>query len=148
MIKSKAEGVAFFVSDKGQIEEILVDQLSLFETPNRGKGKLFQNMIDEANRQKAYEFLLDVKTNRVSFDYQMNVSISGALKTIYFMGLSINDRILIIGGNNHHEVVEFANRFQQINNEQANLIRSLIKKQYEPLKNVEKDDFAIEEITK
>ncbi len=147
MNNSKVEGIAFFCTDSGLITEVIHDGLGINSLSTKMEGKLFQNFIDEANRSKAFEFLVAIKTNSIAIDYQLNLSILNEIKTLYFMGLQVDNKILITGANTPRDSVEFTNDMQQISNEQANLIRSLIKnKSKQPAGSV--DDSLYNEISK
>jgi signal transduction histidine kinase len=147
MKPDKPLGIAFYCKVNGVIDEIITDDFGIISGRNGGVGKLFQNMIDEASRQKAFEFLVEVKSNRIAFDYQMNLPVDGVVKTLYFIGVLVTEKILVVGANNHKDVVDFTNRMQEISNEQANLIRSLIKVQHMPQQQSE-DPGLYDEISK
>jgi signal transduction histidine kinase len=147
MKPDKPLGIALYCRENGVVEEIIVDDFGIISGRNGGVGKLFQNMIDEASRQKAFEFLVEVKSNRIAFDYQMNLPVDGVVKTLYFIGVLVTEKILVVGANNHKDVVDFTNRMQEISNEQANLIRSLIKVQHMPQQQNE-DPGLYDEISK
>jgi signal transduction histidine kinase len=147
MNPSGAHRLAFFCRDNGSIIEVISDDLGVFEPQGSGEGRLFQNLIDEANRSKAFELLVAVKVSRVAVDFQLNLAINNELRTLYFMGVLIGDRILIVGANNHKDVVEFTNQMQEITNEQANLIRTLVKEQVQ-LKSKNGDVSLFDEISK
>ena len=120
------KGFAFLCTNNGIITNVLRDDFGF--ALNKAEGKLFANLVDTENRKTSLDFLLEVKNQNISFDYRLIIPIKGQQYSFYFMGINLKDQLLIIGADNHKEAIDFANHLQQINNEQANLIRQLIKK--------------------
>ena len=64
--------IAFYCQENGIISEILTDSFGIISGNNQSLGKLFQNLTDEASREKAFEFLVAVKRGKFAIDDQMN----------------------------------------------------------------------------
>ncbi len=118
------KGMAMVCSQGGRIEEVLRDDFGVLEM---SRGKIFFNIIDPGNRQKAMDFILETQKNNIAFDYQLNVLLGEEPRTLYFLGIHLDNKILLIGADNHKEAIEFTNHLQEVSNEQANQIRSLLK---------------------
>lgn len=123
----EVKGFAFLCDQGGRIINILRDDFGLAE--NNPKGKLFANLVNPENRKLSLDFLLEVKTQKISFDFRLNIDVKGTKYAFYFIGINLDKDMLIIGADNHKEAIDFANHLQQINNEQANIIRQLLKKE-------------------
>lgn len=121
-------GFAILCDENGMVKKILNDT-SVF--PETITGRPFTNLIDKETRSKAMDFLMDLKTENIAANYQMNVWVNDTIKTLSFLGVKIKQEIIIIGARNEEEAVEFTNHLQQINNEQANIIRKLVKEKYQ-----------------
>jgi signal transduction histidine kinase len=130
------QGFAVICDERGIINEILRDDFNII--PEYGEGKLFFSIVDSENRSKAMRFMADIKAEKVAFDYQMNIMVSETLKTFSFIGILVDDNFLIIGAGNYQEAIEFTNFLQEVNNEQANMIRQLVKEKGELKKQKEK----------
>ena len=118
-------GFAISCDENGIIKKTLRDDFGII--PNLEKGKLFVTLIDRENRSKAMRFLADAQAENAAFDYQMNIITEQGLQTFTFIGLFINDDFLIIGAGNQQEALDFTDYLQEVNNEQANMIRKLVK---------------------
>ncbi len=118
-------GFAISCDENGIIKEILRDDFDII--PNEGDEKLFVTLVDRENRSKAMRFLADVQSENAAFDYQMNIMTKEHPQTFSFIGLFINNHFLIIGAGNHQEAIYFTDLLQEVNNEQANMIRKLVK---------------------
>ena len=118
-------GFAIFCDENGIIKETLKDDFGII--PKQEDGKLFVTLVDRENRSKAMRFLADIQAENAAFDYQMNIMTGKQPHTFSFIGLFINNNFLIIGAGNHQEAIDFTDYLQEVNNEQANMIRKLVK---------------------
>lgn len=118
-------GFAISCDENGIIKETLRDDFGII--PNQEDRKLFVSLIDRENRSKAMRFLADIQAENAAFDYQMNIMTEQGLQTFSFIGLLINNNFLIIGAGNNQEAIDFTDYLQEVNNEQANMIRQLVK---------------------
>ena len=120
------KGLAFLCNKEGTITKVLRNDVGVpFENI---AGKLFVNLIDRENKAKAINFLVETKSKEAAFNYKLNFQTAEKYLTLSFIGIRIKqEEILIIGAKNEEEAIEFTNYLQQINNEQANIIRRLMK---------------------
>ena len=119
------KGCAYLCEFNGTVCEVLRDDFSI--TKNHAVEKLFTSLLDEESTIKALDFLMEIREKRVAFDYRLNFQIENSVKSLYFLGVNLTDKTLIIGADNHTEAINFSNHLYTINNEQSNLIRGLIK---------------------
>ena len=120
------KGFALLCDNSGIIKSVLRDDFGI-EASNP-EGKLFSNLIDSDSRTQSLNFLLEIKQKKISIDYRLNFQIDGKTHNFYFIGAALyDDELLIVAASNHKEAVDFTNHLQQINNEQTNLIRELLK---------------------
>lgn len=143
----EVKGFALLCDYNGIIKSVLRDDFGIAE--NNPEGKLFSNLIDSDSRRQSLNFLLEIKQKKVSIDYRLNFQINNKTHNFYFIGAALYDEVLIVAANNHKEAVDFTNHLQQINNEQANLIRELLKKDIPAKSAKEKETQQLfDEITK
>jgi signal transduction histidine kinase len=128
-ITGNTKGFALLCDENGKIKDLLRNDIGL--DAEQIRGKLFPSLVEQGSRPKAINFLMDIRTNEVAFNYQMIISINKRLETISFIGINLKNEIIIVGAGDEQEVIEFTNQLQKINNEQANLIRNLIKEKLE-----------------
>lgn len=123
--ENRQKGFALQCDMQGMVEKILSDEWGIIKL--EPIGRLFTSLIDPGTRQKSLDFILDTKINRITYDYQLNITLDDVTLTQYFIGVAVDNKIIIICANNQLEAIEYTNQLQQINNEQANVIRSLFK---------------------
>ncbi len=138
---NKIKGCAFLCDENGVIKKVLKDDFGF--SKNGCEGKLFTTIIDKHSYNKSLNMILEVKNKNIAFDYRLNIYYNDKFKSLYFMGVLLNKQILLIGADNHKEAVEFTNLLQQINNEQSNQIRKLLKSQSEKILIRDKENEAI-----
>ncbi len=138
---NKIKGCAFLCDENGVIKQVLKDDFGF--SKNGCEGKLFTTIIDKHSHNKSLNMILEVKSKNIAFDYRLNIYYNDKFKSLYFMGVLLNKQILLIGADNHKEAVEFTNLLQQINNEQSNQIRKLLKSQSEKILIRDKENEAI-----
>jgi signal transduction histidine kinase len=139
-------GFAVKCDERGIIREILKDDFDII--PEKGEGKLFFSIVDNESRSKAMRFMADIQTEKVAFDYQMNIMVNEELKTFSFIGILVDNNLLIIGAGNFQEAIEFTNFLQEVNNEQANMIRQLVKEKGELQKQQQnKSELSLDDLS-
>jgi len=136
--KSKPRGFTLLCDSNGIVKKILNDNsgLSLLQP----LGKLFYNFVERNTRHKTLNFFLEIKSNKIAYDYKIDLLINNKIETFVFIGVMIEDEILIIAAGNQSEVIDFVNQLQEINNEQANAIRFLLKNQTVSANNPSAED--------
>lgn len=137
----RINGCAFLCNESGVIEQVLRDDFGFSE---KGcEGKLFSSILDQQSRDKSLNMILETKNKNLAFDYRLDVYHQNRFKSLYFMGVHLGNQLLLIGADNHKEAVKFTHHLQEINNEQTNQIRTLLKEQNEKFTQQEKESEAI-----
>ncbi|MGM0532024.1 MAG: hybrid sensor histidine kinase/response regulator [Bacteroidota bacterium] len=144
--ENKSGGFALLCNQEGMIEQVVRDDLGLGdETPEE---TLFIDLMDPGSRIKSMNFLHAIKSKEVAFDHQLNVWTGDILRTLSFVGVRLKDKLLVIAANNEDEAVEFTRNLQDINNEQANIIRRLMKEKSEMRKsNARAEEFSYDDLS-
>jgi two-component system, OmpR family, sensor kinase len=139
-------GFALLCDSNGIIKTVLRDDFGLGN--NESEGKLFVNLIDPDMRKQSLDFLLEIKQKKISFDFRLNINVKQLPFDFYFIGILLVDDLLIIGADNHKDAIDFVNHLQQINNEQSNQIRKLLKQDVQSVKKDSDDSaYLFDEIT-
>jgi len=144
----KIEGIACLCKENGEIFKILQNDLG--ESYEDLEGGLFVNLFDEKSRAKASSFLIDIQTSQVAFSSSLNLWIDNAMQTLSFLGIKIKEeQIIIIGAESQEDTIAFTNQLQEINNEQANLIRRLMKEKFNSRNHeIQQRDQSYEDLTR
>ena len=122
-------GFALLCSPEGMIEQVIRDDLGIKDMAP--EGRLFIDLMDSGSRIKSMNFLFEIKSEEMAFDHSLNVWAGDHLMTLSFVGIRLKNKLLIIGANDQNQAVEFTKSLQEINNEQANIIRRLMKEKME-----------------
>jgi len=118
-------GVVLLCNDNGLVQRVIMDDIQFQSL--KPEGRLFSNLTDAASRMQALNFLHDIKQNSIALDYQLGFDLEDPLKYLNFAGARIDGHLWVIGATNSSEAMQYLDYLQQINNEQANQIRQLIK---------------------
>jgi signal transduction histidine kinase len=121
----KVKGCAFICDLNGTLIRVLRDDFNLLE--KSAKGKPFIRFFTSDSSSKALDLMLEVKDKNIAFDHRLSINVGDSEKSLYFFGVNLVEEVLLIGADNHYEAMEFTNYIHEINSEQANSIRSLIK---------------------
>ncbi|MCB2197050.1 MAG: HAMP domain-containing histidine kinase [Bacteroidetes bacterium] len=143
----KIRGCAFLCDEKGIVEQVLRNDFGFCN--DECKGRLFASFFDSTSHDKSLSLILETKAKNIVLDYHLDVYLDDDQKSLYFMGVNLGNQLLIIGADNHKEALEFTDKLQQINNEQTNQIRQLLKAQKEKIANQnEETETLLEELSR
>jgi two-component system, OmpR family, sensor kinase len=133
----ETRGCAFLCDGAGVIINVLRDDFNLKD--NTYQGKLFSTLIIPKKRQQALDLVYNAKRNNLALDYILDIEHEKRHKSLYFIGVHLSGQVLIVGAENQKEAIEFTDHLQQINNEQTNYIRSLLKERADYFSNQENE---------
>ncbi|MEK7991584.1 MAG: ATP-binding protein [Thiotrichaceae bacterium] len=135
-----AMGISLLCDDQGQVLELLCDELNLAD--HIEIGQLFTAAFDAENVEKAANFLLEVRTKGVAFDWPLTFYANNKLSLLHFTGGLNGDKLFIIGNTTPTSVNQFFDELMKINNEQTNALRETMKAQVQATQRVEMDQDA------
>lgn len=142
----KIKGFAIICDSKGLIMEVLKDEMGFHGHVTA--GAMFFNFLDPDSRFKFLDFIIEIKSKRIAFGQKMNLRIGPEVYNLIFIGILIDQNLLIITSNNESDALLFLNEIQQINNEQANEIRFLMKGLAGKNRDTGEDDNMLRDITR
>jgi len=143
----KIKGIACLCKADGKIFRVLQNDLGTQYDDLEGQS--FVSLADKKSRTKATSFLIDVRSSQLAFNYSLNLWIDNAIHTLTFLGIMVKENeLIIIGAKSQQDTVAFTNQLQEINNEQANLIRKLMKEKINSQNNeIQKKDQSYEDLS-
>lgn len=108
-------GIAFVCDSKGEIREIIRDELGCGKqiTP----GQSFIDFVDAGSKERAHQFLYAVQNNKAVFDCELNVLIRKQIITLHFAGSAIDGKLFIIGAKSLPAGVRFSEEPCMMDNE-------------------------------
>ncbi len=145
-ITDQNHGFTILCDQKGVVTKVLRDSIGL--SGLSPEGKLLFSLIGQHSRQRFLDFLQQVKEKHMAFLYQIDITIDKALVPFVFGGVFSDPDLLIVASRNKTELFELINQIQEINNEQTNTIRRLVKEKYDNEKlKVDEDHRIYNDIT-
>jgi signal transduction histidine kinase len=98
---------------------------------------------------KALNFILEVRSKRAAFDWQINVEVKGEIKTLHFAGAASGNDILVVAAENSNGVMTLYEEMMRINNEQINELRTSLKERAQLAREqADKDRRFYDELTR
>lgn len=125
MSKKNIKGIVLNCNPDGLIKSVIHNEL--FTYSKNLIGKSFPALLEPDDIPKGLSFIHDINTKQYSFDYYLNFKVNNQSVRLYFIGLKLDDDILLVGSENHQEAFILIEEMQKINNEQTNVIRRLVK---------------------
>jgi len=125
MVTAGIKGIVLNCDTKGIITNVIYNEL--LKNSSALKGKHFPAILHPSSIEAGFSFIDEINKKLFSFDYYLTIQNAGRKHRLYFIGLKVGDELLIIGSENHQEAFSLVEEMQKINNEQANLIRKLMK---------------------
>jgi len=145
-IVDQNNGFTIVCDQAGQIKKLLRDSIGFSSVSP--EGKLVFSFIHSNSRQRFLDFLNEVKKKKVAFLYQIDFILGDNILPFVFGGVFSDPEVLIVASSNKTELYELINQIQEINNEQTNTIRMLIKEKFDiEKKKKEEDDKIYNDIT-
>ncbi|MFP4408899.1 MAG: sensor histidine kinase [Spirochaetaceae bacterium] len=111
-------------------------------------GRPWYADVDAESREKADAFFEAVCSNGSAFNHELNINTSGGLGTFRFAGVAVDGQVLIIASKTHNGLTNLVHEFTQIGNEQANMLRSATKENFELRRRMEQDLDNYDEISR
>lgn len=125
--KKPPQGIAIEVSKRGILNRVIHDTFGLFpEKPST--SPTFADCLETDSIAKGYKLIDSVNKNGVAYGRKMHISNEGSSMLFNFSGVKMDDKNLIIGIPDPEDREQFLNGLMEMNNEQINKLRSLMKK--------------------
>jgi len=137
-LNQKPTGVSLLCDLRGKVLELLCDEIGLNDKilPNQ----LFVTAFDFDSREKAANFLVELKLRGVTLDWALSITVEQQPTLLHFSGSINGDTLFIVGTKIPRSPEQFFNELMKINNEQANKLRGEIKKQVQATHNLDNRD--------
>ncbi len=139
-------GMVLMCNQDGVIISVVHDGLGIAQSELLGKP--FPVLVASSSFQKALSFLVELRTKRIVFDWEFDLSIGGKFILVHCAGLAIADNLFILAAETRFAVNHLWEEMMLINNVQTNLLRTITKEQAEHLRaRPERDIGLYEELT-
>ncbi len=114
---------------------------------NIGVGENLNNYVHEDSRYKFDNLLKKVKSEKMQYGWEINFRTEGQIKQLFLTGIYRDNQTCLIALNDLSDTANYVEEMLQLNNEQNNHIRDLLKQnnQYDLLNNSYQD--ALNELT-
>lgn len=88
-------GLILLCNDLGEVEQVVLDGLGLFDTNRQGKV-VFLRLVERASLEQARAFLTDLRINRKVSDRELTIQTTHGPLNIVFAGLKTGSQFVIV----------------------------------------------------
>jgi diguanylate cyclase (GGDEF)-like protein/PAS domain S-box-containing protein len=128
----------------GMISRVLRDDFNL--KSRLYPGQSWTLLLDAASLDKGLMFFAEISEREFATGWELNVRLSKEVTPLHFSGGRVEEHILIVGAADLHIADKFyEDELLVINNEQANLIRSLVKEKSTIQRDKNSQDVLLED---
>lgn len=122
---SPPRGIALLCDAQGLILRVLRNDLVI---ANAEPGQLFLRLFDPLSWRKALSFLVEIKAQGATYDWELNVvQEKEQVVTLHFAGGLVGEDVLMVGATNGRFAAELYEAVAAIGNEQANRLRAALR---------------------
>ncbi len=122
-----APGMALLCNQEGVILNVLHNDLGIARSEILGTP--FPMLVVRSNFQKALSFLMELRAKRTVFDWEFDLPVGDQVILVHCAGVVFEENLLIMAAQTRLAVNHLLEEMMGINNDQANLSRTLIKEQ-------------------
>ncbi|WP_082085448.1 HAMP domain-containing sensor histidine kinase [Magnetospira sp. QH-2] len=126
---------------------LIADNCDLFDDETALQGHLFSTLFDSKSVERALQVVFDLRHEAPVFSHELNLVVGeGRVQTVFVSGFKEDDHLVFLLSPAPEELFDLYAELIQINNEQANFIRSLSKELRRPSQHSDNEIF--EQITR
>ncbi len=125
IIPKAGQGLVLECDAAGIITKVLWDDLGL--SARLRTGQPLSALVERESRAKAHNFVLALRAEGATFDWELNVPLGGTITTLRFAGITSGDSLLVLAAKSNGELMKLYEALAAINNEQTNVLRGLLK---------------------
>ncbi|MCK8602746.1 sensor histidine kinase [Desulfoferrobacter suflitae] len=134
-------GIALVCDRQGVILKVIRNELNVGGEVK--PGQMLIQLVDRGSIGKALNFLVELKANEATFDWQINVAVGGKVTTLHFGGAVVEGLLLIFASQTRNGVLELYEELVRINNEQVNALRLALKDKARKFKTRSEQDGSL-----
>ncbi|HET6512592.1 MAG TPA: histidine kinase dimerization/phospho-acceptor domain-containing protein, partial [Candidatus Kapabacteria bacterium] len=117
------KGIVFICGIDSTINERRCDTLGI-----PSAARLF-DLVPATSQDQAERFFMTVRTNKAAFNWKFDLNTTEGKRLCYFAGVYDGNEITVVGAESRAGVTQMYRDLIEINNEQTNVLRSLLKDQ-------------------
>lgn len=136
--KNIPSGFVIQCTMEGMLSQFIHDEVGLSEVLTPGDS--LTSAVDRANFQKMLNFLLELRSQGMTIDWEINFPLSKQMTTLHLAGVVFEQHLLILGARDGKEVLQLYEELIRINNEQMNTFRSVMKEQADFIRGQQKQE--------
>lgn len=136
-------GIVLLCTQDGVIVKVLHNDFDLLETDIIGKP--FPMLVSSSSFSKALSFLVEIRAKQTIFDWELDLVINTKTLLAHCAGLMIEDRLLIFAAQTRYAVHYLFEEMMSINNDQANLLRTVTKEQIATIRRESEPEIGLYE---
>ncbi len=125
-LTEKTIGISLLCHSQGKIIKFISDDLGI--SNHIAPGQFFTAIMDKGSLDKAFNFLTEIRTQGVAFDWPLSVPFEKQVALLHFAGVMDGDTLFIVATKTPTSINHYFEELMKINNEQANALRDVMKK--------------------
>ena len=119
------QGIAILCDARGIVQSVAIDELGVSSRVRPGSSIV--QIAEGPSAAKAGQFLASLQNLRAVFNWEIAIPCRGGVAPLTFSGGPAGDGFLIVAARSRSDVAKVSEELAQINNEQANALRSTAK---------------------
>jgi len=143
----EARGIAVLCDRDARIVRVLRDDFGLESSVYPGVE--LGDIVEPASREKAGHFVEELQTREAAYDWEITVRADGQLHLLHFAGARIDGGFIVAAAASRNGLAQVNELLMQINNEQANALRTTAKELAVTARTTgDRDDALYDELTR
>jgi signal transduction histidine kinase len=102
--QNSPQGIVFLCDDTGKIVEVVQNDIPGADFIKH--NVLFPSIVERESMGKALSFLLDIRRNRITPDWEINLDLEGKATMLYFFGAQRDKGLLVVGAPNYTSALQ------------------------------------------
>ena len=128
------KGAVLHCDINGNILRRIEDQLGLAQT-----SSLF-DLVNPGEREQLTRFLYETNNRKTAFNWRFDIHTTEGKRTCYLAGVMESDHLTVVCAESRGAITQIYRDLIDINNEQANIVRQLLKDQSLTTRNKQEQD--------
>lgn len=125
-VNTETHGLAFQSDTDGVVLSVLHDDFKIFADTTGGS---FKNVVHRASREKWQSFIDYIVAHNAAFNWQIDLDHNDKCLSLFFAGGKKDGELVIVAAPSTSLATRFYHELIEINNQQTNTIRTILKDQ-------------------
>ena len=145
-IPVRGKGFVVICDRHGIIENVVQNEYeAVLQFP---VGNQIESVFDTACREKVTIFIFAALTKKAVYNWELVITLDTGYTTLHCTAVLTEDKLMVIGDGSHYSDNQVMEEMRQLNNEQTNLMRTLMKERQVDARRALRDNSVYNESTR